>query len=76
MYNRSVQFIFQLSPNLLDECEVQTPAHHFQSIQQSLPSQVVPAIVCFIGIAMANSKKKNWNLLNMLTVLIILATTV
>ncbi len=79
MYNRSVQFIFQLSPNLLDECEVQTlrgPAHHFQSIQQSLPSQVVPEIVCFIGIAMANSKKKNWNLLNMLTVLIILATTV
>ncbi len=60
MYNRSVQFIFQLAPNLLDEVEVWTlrgPVHRFQCSSRSLPSQVVLAIVCFMGIVTANSTK-------------------
>ncbi len=52
MYNRSVQFIFQLAPDLLDGVEVQGfwrgPVHHFQCSSRFLPLQVVPAIVCFI----------------------------
>ncbi len=48
MYNRSVQFIFQLVLNLLDGVEVRTlrgPVHHFPCSSRFLPSQVVPAIV-------------------------------
>lgn len=60
MYNGSVQFIFQLAPNLLDGVEVRTlwePVHHFQCFSRFLPSQVVPAIVRLMGILMANSTK-------------------
>ncbi len=52
---------FPLAPNLLDEVEVWTlrgPVHRFQCSSRSLPSQVVPAIVCFMGIVMANSQKQ------------------
>ncbi len=50
MYNRSVQFIFQLAPNLVDGVEVRTlkgPVHHFQCSSRYLPSLVVPPIVCY-----------------------------
>ncbi len=60
MYNRSVQFIFQLAPNLLSGVEVRTlrgPVHNFQCSSRFLPSQVVPAIVYFMGIVMTNSTK-------------------
>ncbi len=56
MYNRSVQFIFQLAPNLLNGIEVRTlrgPVHHFQCSSRFLPLQVVH----FMGIVMANSTK-------------------
>ncbi len=46
-------FIFQLALNLFYGVEVQTlrgPAHHFQCSSRFLPSQVVLAIVCFMGI--------------------------
>ncbi len=59
-YNRSVQFIFQLAPNLLDGVEVWTlrgPVHHFQCSSRFFPSQVVLAIVRFMGILMDNSTK-------------------
>ncbi len=59
-YNRSVQFISQLAPNLLDGVEVRTlrgPVHHFQCSSRFLLSQVVPAIDCFMGTVMANSTK-------------------
>ena len=48
MYNRSVQFISQLAPNLLNGIEVRTlrgPVHHFQYSSSLLLSQVVLAIV-------------------------------
>ncbi len=79
MYNRSVQFIFQLGPNLLDGVDVWTlrgPVHHFQCSSRFLPPQVVLAIVCFIGIEMANSTKTTETALNLPRVLIILNTTV
>ncbi len=60
MYNRSDQFIFQLAPNLLDGVEVRTlrrPVHHFQCSSRFLPSQVVPAIVCFMGTVMIQQLK-------------------
>ncbi len=60
MYNRSVQFIFQLAPNLLDGVEVRTlrrPVHHFQCSSRFLPSQVVTAIVCFMGTVMIQQLK-------------------
>ncbi len=60
IYNRSVQFILQLAPNLFNRVEVWTlrvAVHHFQCSSRFLPSQVVPAIVCFMGIVMANKKK-------------------
>ena len=48
MYNRSVKFIFQLAPNLVDGVEVRTlrgPVHYFQCSSRFLLSQVVLAIV-------------------------------
>ena len=48
MYNRSVKFIFQLAPNLVDGVEVQTlrgPVHYFQCSSRFLLLQVVPALV-------------------------------
>ncbi len=60
MYIRSVQS-FQLALDLLDGVEVQTlkgQVHHFQCSSRFLPSQVVRAIVCFIGIVMANLTKR------------------
>ncbi len=60
MYNRSVQFIFQLAPSLLDGVEVWTlrcSVHHFQCSGRFLPSQVFPTIVSSMGIVMANSIK-------------------
>ncbi len=81
MYNRSVQFILQLPPNLLHGIEVHTlrgPVHHFQCSNTFLPSQVVPGIiiVLFYGYCNGQFNKNNWNLLNMPSVLTILATTV
>ncbi len=59
MYNRSVQFFFQLAPNLLMglRSNFEKPVHHFQCSSRFLLSQVVPAIVCFMVIVMANSTK-------------------
>ncbi len=60
MHQRSVQLIFQLAPNLLDGVEVCTlrgSVHHFQYSRRFLSSQVVIAVVCFMGIIMANSTK-------------------
>ena len=48
MYNRSVKFIFQLAPNLVDGVEVRTlrgPVHYFQCSSRFLLLQVVPALV-------------------------------
>ncbi len=48
MYDRAVQFIFRLAPNLLDGVEVRTlrrPVHQFQDSSRFFPSHVVPAIV-------------------------------
>ena len=48
MYNRSVKFIFQLAPNLVDGVEVRTlrgPVNYFQCSSRFLLLQVVPALV-------------------------------
>ncbi len=73
MYNRSVQFIFQLTPNLLDGVEVRT---------LNGPVQQIPSIAgsygysSFYGYYNDHFNKNNWNLLNMSNVLLFLATTV
>ncbi len=51
MYNRSVQFIFQLA-------DIEVPVQRFQCSSRFLPLQVVPAIVCFMGVVKANSTKQ------------------
>ncbi len=77
MYNRSVQFIFQLAPNLLDGAVIRTLRS--QTIN---PFQQIPSVAgsssnsLFCGYCNDQFNKNNWNLLNMTSFLKILDTTV
>ncbi len=76
MYNRSVQFIFQLSPNLLDGVEVRTlrgPFQQIPSVAGHSGNFIGKSLKKIIGIIIAKLKN-NKNLLNMPSVLTILAT--
>ncbi len=64
MYNRSVQFIFQLAPNLLDGVEVRTlrgPFQQIPSVAGSSGNFIGKSFKKIMGILMANLPKKKKN---------------
>ncbi len=73
MYNRSVQFIFQLAQICSMELRTSPSFLMFQQIPSVAGSSGNSS---FYGYCNGQFNKNNWNLLNMPSVLIILATTV
>ncbi len=77
MYNKSVQFIFQTAPNLLEGVEVWTLRGPSFSMFLQIPSIAGSSgNSSFYGYCNGQFNTNNWNLLTMANVLTILATTV